>query len=243
MQNLRFTLEYDGSRYNGFSSSGNDCVLERVTSAVFRCTGEITEIFAAVNTEPGVHSKGQTINIPFKKFYDPQALLDSINEVLPQDIALRSVTCVDKRFHASLNLRSCTYQYRISLAKVADLFQRKYVLHIKEGLDIDKMNEIAGYLIGQHDFANFSLNKKSKKSVRNLISLNLTADDSFENLTLSLEADRFLRGMPLILVSTLIQAGLGHLDPLDLNGIFEGSVHAPRPAAAKGLILSDTSYL
>ena len=49
-----------------------------------------------------------------------------LNRYLPQDIAVVEVMEVPERFHSSYNAKSFIYQYKISVAEVNNVFERKY---------------------------------------------------------------------------------------------------------------------
>ena len=64
MRNIKVTLEYDGSRYDGWQKQGNTerTIQGRMEAVLERMTGHPTEVSGAGRTDAGVHAEGQTAN-------------------------------------------------------------------------------------------------------------------------------------------------------------------------------------
>ena len=58
--NIRITLEYDGSRYDGWQKQGNtDNTIQETGNVLFRMSGEEIEVHGSGRTDAGVHARGQ----------------------------------------------------------------------------------------------------------------------------------------------------------------------------------------
>lgn len=118
MTTIKLTIEYDGSRYPGFSTKKKSTSIEsKLTLAIRDVTGQSTQLFAAVKTEPGVHATHQIVSFQLEKesFSDNTELLKmKLSAALPADIAVTSLKIADERFVASLAVKSCTYTCRIA---------------------------------------------------------------------------------------------------------------------------------
>ncbi len=79
-------------------------------------------------------------------------LLDGLNRYLPEDIAVSSLTEVDGRFHSRYQAVCKTYRYRIHTGAVPDVFARRYVYDYRIPLDVERMREAAGLLLGSMIF-------------------------------------------------------------------------------------------
>ena len=132
MTTIKLTIEYDGSRYPGFSTKKKNASIEsKLTLAIRDVTGQSTQLFAAVKTEPGVHATHQIVSFQLEKesFSDNTELLKmKLNAALPADIAVTSLEIADERFVASLAVKSCTYTCRIATDPAAALFSRPSLL-------------------------------------------------------------------------------------------------------------------
>ena len=175
MTTIKLTIEYDGSRYPGFSTKKKSTSIEsKLTLAIRDVTGQSTQLFAAVKTEPGVHATHQIVSFQLEKesFSDNTELLKmKLNAALPADIAVTSLKIADERFVASLAVKSCTYTCRIATDPAAALFSRPYTCVVTESLDLESMQQAAQLLTGTHDFAAFSNGRTRKSTVRTVLFL------------------------------------------------------------------------
>ena len=162
MRNLKLTLSYDGTRYQGFTKpktkekDSTQTVSAKLTETLNRLTGEEIELFGGAKTETGVHALLQTVNFKTNCPLSADELRQALNHYLPQDICIFTVEEVPERFHAALNAGAKTYEYRIINRPVSDVFQRKYALHLAQPLDVAAMKEAARLLTGKRDFQFFS---------------------------------------------------------------------------------------
>ena len=178
MTTIKLTIEYDGSRYPGFSTKKKSASIEsKLTLAIRDVTGQSTQLFAAVKTEPGVHATHQIVSFQLEKesFSGNTELLKmKLNAALPADIAVTSLEIADERFVASLAVKSCTYTCRIATDPAAALFSRPYTCVVTESLDLESMQQAAQLLTGTHDFAAFSNGRTRKSTVRTVETVSYT---------------------------------------------------------------------
>ena len=77
MPNIKLTLQYDGTRYLGWTRPAADgyakTISYRISSVLQKMTGEDITLFAGAKTAPGVHALCQTVNFhtesPFSDTY------------------------------------------------------------------------------------------------------------------------------------------------------------------------------
>ncbi len=245
MKNIRLTLEYDGTRYQGWQHPGiktpSDTISGRIKSTLCRMTGEEIELFCAARTEPGVHASCQTAGFLTSSPLSPQEIGRMLNQYLPQDIAVLRAEEAPERFHASLNCLSQTYTYRVCTGTVPDVFRRKYMYHLPRTLDIPAMQKAASSLLGTHDFRCFSSGKTKKRSEREIRRAEIISPGEGE-LCIVLEASSFLRQMPRLIAGTLLETGLGLKKAECIPAILSGQEPAGAPAPAWGLCLTGTRY-
>lgn len=244
-RNIKLTISYDGTKYNGWQKQGNtdNTIQEKLEVLLGKMTGEEIEIHGSGRTDAGVHAKKQVANFHTNSVLSCEEMLEYINEYLPKDIAVHTVEEVEERFHSRLWAEKKTYEYRIINSKISDVFNRKYSLQIAETLDVEKMREAAKLLLGTHDFIGFSSNKRMKKStVRTLFQIDIT--ESNDIITISYCGDGFLYNMVRILTGTLIEIGLGKRKMESIPLIFEEGkrANAGYTAPARGLFLSNVVY-
>ena len=164
MKNYKMILQYDGTRYNGWQKQGNteDTIQGKLEKILFEVGGAKIEVFGSGRTDAGAHALGQVANFHMEWKRSTEELLKAIYEKMPEDIALLSLEEVPERFHSRLNAKSKIYEYCIWNTVVSPVFKRRYAFWDKTPLDKAAMQEAAQYLIGEHDFKNFSSTKKTK---------------------------------------------------------------------------------
>ena len=244
MRNIKLTLEYDGSRYQGWSRLGKgestNTIFNKLLEVIKKMTDEDVELYCGSRTETGVHAYAQTVN--FKTTTD-RSLLEIkqyLNRYLPMDIAVTELEEKPERFHASLNASSRIYTYRISMGDVPNVFERKYTYYCFKKPDIERMRQASLLLVGRHDFKNFSTVKRSKSTEKEIYNIDIYADE--EEMQITIEANDFLHNMARVLISTLLDIGLDKRKKEEIDSIFSGKAPASAPCDPKGLYLQEIVY-
>lgn len=248
MRNIELIIEYDGSRYEGWSKSASkdkDATIQgKIEEVLSKMEETPVELIGAIRTESGVHAYRQVANFHTESTKKTYEIKQYLNRYLPRDIAVLEALEVNDRFHAAFNAKSFTFEYRITIGEVPSVFDRKYNYYCFKKPDVVKMKEAAAYMTGKHDFAAFSENKRMKKStVRNIEKIDIYADGKEINITV--KGDDFWPYMVRIMVGTILAAGLSDIEPSDVKKIIESKDRNETSAAldAKGLFLSDVSYV
>ena len=112
MPNIKLTLQYDGTRYLGWTRPAADgyakTISYRISSVLQKMTGEDITLFAGAKTAPGVHALCQTVNFHTESPFSDTYFLSKLNEYLPKDIHILSSEIVSDRT-ASVPPLSKTY--------------------------------------------------------------------------------------------------------------------------------------
>lgn len=244
MKNYKITVQYDGTKYNGWQRQGNtkNTIQERFENVLSRMCGCNVEIFASGRTDAGVHADEQTANFKCDTLMDEVQIKDYLNRYLPEDVRVTSLEAVDERFHSRLNAKSKTYEYTIATEK-PDVFERKYVFFADQKPDADKMRNAAEKLVGKHDFKGFSSVGRTKKStVRTVNFIEIEEKDGL--IKIRINGDGFLYNMVRIISGTLYDIGCGALDEGVIGEIFANKVRekAGVTLPARGLRLVKVYY-
>lgn len=246
MRNIKMIIEYDGSRYDGWkvTSTGKAVTIQdKIENVLEKMLGKKTELIGAARTESGVHSYGQVANFKTDSDMKLYQMKHYLNRYLPQDVAVIEIEEVPERFHSSFNAKSFIYQYKISVAEVNNVFERKYNYYSFDKLDIELMKEAAKVLLGKHDFKAFSDNKRMKKStVRDIYSIDIYGDNN--EVIITIHGDDFWPNMVRIIVGTLIEIGRGDREVSTIKNILESKDRslAGDTAPAQGLFLQEVLY-
>ncbi len=246
MRNIKLTMEYDGSRYNGWQRLGktesDNTIENKILEVIRKMTGEEVELNCGCRTEVGVHAYAQIVNFKTKSDLKLYEIKNYFNRYLPMDIAVVEVEEMPERFHASLNAKTKTYLYRIAIGDVPSVFDRKYTYYCFHKPNVERMKEAAQQLIGKHDFKDFSSVKKNKSTVKEIHNIDIYQDS--KEIQITIKGNDFLHNMARMLVSTLLEIGLGEREKSDIDNILDpaSAVTGSVPANAQGLFLQEIEY-
>ena len=220
--NIRITLEYDGSRYDGWQKQGNtdNTIQGKLENVLFRMAGEEIEVHGSGRTDAGVHARGQVANFHINAEICPdgEAAREYLNRYLPDDIRVLSAKIVPERFHSRLSATSKTYGYYVETGDKKNVFERKYVYGCGKKLDVKAMRQAAEFLIGEHDFKSFCANRRMKKStVRRIDEIRIVEHGT--KLEFLYTGNGFLYNMVRILTGTLLEVGSGMRRPEKMKEI------------------------
>lgn len=245
MRNIRLTLQYEGTRYQGWQrqESSENTIQGKLEKLLGQMCGEEIELSGSGRTDAGVHALGQVANFHTECGLSTEEMRDYINAYLPQDIAVTDISEVSLRFHSRLNARGKCYRYQVWNSKVPDVFLRRYALEYPDRLDLGKMQAAAQYFLGEHDFKSFTSAKKGKKSsVRRIDSIDIRKEGDL--ITFVFLGNGFLYHMVRILTGTLLEVGSGRKKPEEIPGILAAlnREKAGELVPAKGLCLMEVYY-
>ncbi len=235
-------LSYNGKAYHGWQNQPEDIsVQEVIEKALSTLLKKDVSIMGAGRTDTGVHAIQMFAHFDTPNLINTDNLVYKLNSFLPKDVAIYKVFRVKDDAHARFNATSRTYLYRIALKKDVFAFDSSY--YIRQGLDIDKMNEASKILFTYKDFQCFS---KRNTDVKTYYCNVMKAQWTFENSELHFEikADRFLRNMVRAIVGTMVNVGLGKIRVEDVHSIIQSKnrEEAGFSVPAHGLYLTKIEY-
>ena len=244
MRNIKLTIEYDGSRYQGWTRLGKNespnTISNKITEVIEKMTGETIELFCGMRTEVGVHAYAQIANFKTETEKTVSDIKHYLNRYLPMDIAITDVEDVPERFHARLNAKSKIYVYRMTIDDVPSVFDRKYTYHCFRTPDMTAMKQAALLLIGTHDFKNFSSAKQNKATEKEIYDIDIYGD--CEEMQITIHANDFLHNMQRLIIGTLLEIGMGTRPKDDIEERFAGKLPPSAPCDPKGLYLQEIIY-
>lgn len=244
MKNYKFLIAYDGTRYYGWQRQpGQNTIQGKLESVLSLMCGQETEVIGAGRTDGGVHAEGMTANARLETGQTPEEIRDYMNRYLPDDIAVLEVREASARFHARYNATGKTYRYTCFDGEVKPVFDRKYYTRLEEKPDVERMRRAAEILKGEHDFRNFCVNPRMKKStVRRVDQIEIERDGGY--LRFTVHGTGFLQNMVRIMVGTLLEAGCGRMTEEQVREALENPQRqkAGPTAPAQGLCLVSVDY-
>ncbi|MGL5150339.1 MAG: tRNA pseudouridine(38-40) synthase TruA [Clostridium sp.] len=244
MRNIKLTIEYDGSNYNGWQKQKNaKTIQETIECAIKKLTNEDIELIGSSRTDTGVHAKGMVANFKTNGTIPSERFREAINTKLPDDISIIKSEEVNDEFHARYDSIGKTYSYSIINREEKVAIGRNYNLVIKDKLNVDLMILACDKFIGKHDFSAFKSSGSSvKTSTRTIKELYIKQEE--DSIKIIITADGFLYNMVRIIVGTLIEVGKGKIAPTNIINIIylkDRSLAGPC-VKPNGLILETVYY-
>ena len=253
MRTLKLTLAYDGTRLVGWQrQQEGESVQGLLEHALAGFEGAPVTVVGAGRTDAGVHALGQVASARVSCPHSPPDLLRGLNAVLPFDIRVLEVVEAPDRFHARFDARQKRYRYLIRHGGFVSPFERDWVWHVREGLDLDAMQAAATQLIGTHDFSAFqSAGSNVRDPVRTvsqstLVPVLATTFSVTQQASLAYEVTGtgFLRHMVRAIVGTLVEVGRGSREATSMAHLLATGrrADAGATAPARGLFLVAVDY-
>ncbi|SEG33082.1 tRNA pseudouridine38-40 synthase [Thermomonospora echinospora] len=247
---LRLDIGYDGSEFAGWARQPAQRtvqgVIEEALGRVLRLDPP-PALTVAGRTDAGVHARGQVahVEVPADAYEAAGGrLLRRLAGVLPPDVRVWRVAPAPDGFDARFSALSRRYVYRVCDDPVGvDPLRRRDVLWHPWPLDLDRMNEAAALLTGEHDFAAFCRRREGATTIRRLLRYEWAREEP-RLAAAAVEADAFCHSMVRALVGALLVVGDGRRDvgwPAEVLGarVRDSAVNV---APAHGLSLEEIRY-
>lgn len=244
MRNIKLTIEYDGKCYNGWQKQPNKLNIQgEIERAIYNITKEEVNLIGSGRTDAGVHALGQVANFKTNSEIPIEKLPLAINSQLKNSIVIKEAEEVNERFHSRYNAKHKTYRYIINNSKCGTAIYRNLEYSYPFKLDAEKMKQASKYFEGEHDFKAFkSSGTSSKNSVRTIYKAIVKQEG--EKIIIELTGNGFLYNMVRIISGTLLDVGLGKIQPEEIPEMIESKdrQRAGKTLPAHGLYLVEVKY-
>lgn len=244
MRNIKLTIEYDGKCYNGWQKQPNKLNIQgEIERAIYNITKEEVDLIGSGRTDAGVHALGQVANFKTNSQISIEKLPLAINSQLKNSIVIKEAEEVNERFHSRYNAKRKTYRYIINNSKCGTAIYRNLEYSYPFKLDAEKMKQASKYFEGEHDFKAFkSSGTSSKNSVRTIYKAIVKQEG--EKIIIELAGNGFLYNMVRIISGTLLDVGLGKIQPEEIPEMIESKdrQRAGKTLPAHGLYLVEVKY-
>jgi tRNA pseudouridine38-40 synthase len=244
MKRVKLVVAYDGTNYHGWQVQDNGITIEEVLN---RTIGELVQedikVIGASRTDAGVHACGNVAVFDTESRIPGDKFSFALNQRLPDDIRIQESCEVDADFHPRYADTVKTYEYNILNRRFELPSKRLYAAFCYYPMDIERMNQAAAYLVGEHDFKSFcSAGAQVQTTVRTIYAVNVTKEDDMVHIRIT--GNGFLYNMVRIIAGTLMQVGTGLMEPEQVKEILEARDRskAGPTAVAKGLTLVEIRY-
>lgn len=244
MKRVKLVVAYDGTNYHGWQVQDNGITIEEVLNrTISELVQEDIKVIGASRTDAGVHACGNVAVFDTESRIPGDKFSFALNQRLPEDIRIQESCEVDADFHPRYADTVKTYEYNILNRRFELPSKRLYAAFCYYPMDIERMNQAAAYLVGEHDFKSFcSAGAQVQTMVRTIYAVNVTKEDDMVHIRIT--GNGFLYNMVRIIAGTLMQVGTGLMEPEQVKGILEARDRskAGPTAVAKGLTLVEIRY-
>ena len=241
---VKMIVAYDGTNYSGWQVQPNGITIEqKLNEALTALLKEEIKVTGASRTDAGVHSLGNVCIFDTTTRMPAEKISYAVNQRLPEDIVVQDSCEVDESFHPRFSKSRKTYEYRILNRRFRMPTRRLDTYFYHHALDVEKMQDAAQYLVGEHDFKSFCANRRMKKStVRRIDEIKIVEHGT--KIELLYTGNGFLYNMVRILTGTLLEIGSGMRKPEEMKVILEAKNRdmAGRTAPPEGLFLLHVAY-
>jgi tRNA pseudouridine38-40 synthase len=202
----RLTLEYDGTEFSGWARQpGLRTVqgeVERALQIVLR--REAVPLTVAGRTDAGVHARAQVAS-----YAGEPARADSLNALLPYDVAVLRCEAAPAGFDARRDATSRAYAYRILTRRARSPQERRRALHWPHAVDARALEACAALLAGRHDFTAFTPTETDHVHFERRVLAAGWYPVGPDLVEFRIEADAFMRNMIRVLVGTMLEIAGG----------------------------------
>ena len=234
-------VAYDGTGFDGWQSQKNgntiQDLIENQLKVIFKRS---IRIHGSGRTDSGVHAKGQVFHFDGEWKLAGNDLLNAMRSGLPESILVSSAQKVSRNFHARYSAKGKKYIYKLYEGYAPPSGNRYCWSLGSRKLNITSMHLASKYLLGEHDFAAFSAEKKN--TIKTHRRLDIVKDGPHVHITT--EANGYLYKMVRSLVGALVDVGWGKLSTNCLVKILESRQRTHRifTAPGRGLCMDRVFY-
>ena len=242
---LVMNLTYDGADYFGWQRQTNQepTIQGVLEEKIGQIMNKKVSVVASGRTDRGAHALSQWAHVDIPKDPVGANLLHKLNRLTPDSLRINRLYVTTRAFHAQQSVEKKEYFYKIQNATVPHPFKQKYHYHVRHRLDVNLLNKLATYLVGQQDFKSFqSTGTDVETTVRTIFAAYwLLSEDNF---TFHIVGDGFLKQMVRNIVGTMIWCTPRPAPEQEFTNIIASldRRQAKMPAPAHALFLKSVHY-
>ena len=242
---LRLTLEYEGTDLAGWQRQDNAPTVQgHLEVALADILQHPVRVTGASRTDAGVHALGQIACVRTFRAITLHGLRRGLNGRLPRSIAVTDVADSADDFHPRFSATGKHYRYLVLARPDRAPRWEPWAWHRGQPLDRAAMTAAAAAFVGEHDFRGFrSIKCVARTTTRRVDAVELS-NPAPELLAVDVRGNAFLHNMVRIVAGTLVDVGLGRIDPTAMPAIIASGdrTRAGPTAPPHGLTLVAVFY-
>ncbi len=210
---LALGISYNGHSYQGWQSQlSGKTVQDQLELALEKFSAHKVSTLCAGRTDAGVHGLMQVAHFDTRLDRTTFSWVRGTNAFLPRDIAVQWAQQVPDEFHCRASALSRRYSYVLLQSPVRPSIDSGRVGWIFSALELDRMQQAANHLLGEHDFTSFRASAcQALSPVKTLLRLDITRRGAYWRF--DFEANAFLHHMIRNIMGCLVMIGLGKQSP------------------------------
>lgn len=251
-------LSYNGAGLSGWQLQKNaPSVQEILQKALTLLLGEEIGVTGAGRTDARVNAVNYVAHFDTSsdRPFDAAHIVYKLNAILPKSIVVHEIFEAKEDFHARFSALEREYHYFVHFRK--DPFMENFSWLCHYPLDLERMNEAASMLLGEHDFSCFektggnnatsicTVYEASWKTYRPT-HVGILGYESSEGdyIVFTIRANRFLRNMVRAVVGTLVRIGRGKAEPESIRALLASGSRSDAGESVPGhaLFFNDVKY-
>lgn len=244
MKTYKIVVAYQGTQYAGWQMQQHvSAVANILQNAFFKIFKKNITLLGASRTDAGVHAYGQTATFSVDLTVPTAKMMFAWNNILPDDILIRSLEEITFPFHPRFDVAQKTYWYHFFLEAPLPPFNH-WGYHIKKPFDFEKLDQALQLFVGKHDFRAFASDVTGKSSIRIIDNITRDFNEQLQAHRIIVQGKSFLHCMIRRIVGASFEVALNRTDYATMKHIFDtkNPNHALPNAPAHGLMLYEIKY-
>ncbi len=212
-------ISYDGTLFYGFQIQNDFRTVEQeIEEKLSKILNKETKIIGCSRTDKGVHANDFYFHFDTEKEIDNSKLKKSLNDMLTDEIYIKSIEKVNNEFHARYNVKNKEYLYIINTG-IYEPTKRNIELEYNKKINTELLKEASIYLLGTHDFKSFTSDNEKDNYIRTINYINFETDEYL--LKIYINADGFLKYMVRNIIGLFLEINEGKKKIEDIKYILE----------------------
>jgi tRNA pseudouridine38-40 synthase len=237
MQYYVLDISYKATNYKGWQTQKNNELT--IQGMIDECLKKQLKLFkeyksiGASRTDAGVHAKHQIVKIQISKKIPVKGLKKLLNDHLPNDIRVNTVTICSQDFHPVFMAKNKTYKYYFAAKKDVEnieelqVFTNELIGITHLNLDYEKMKKAARCFEGKHTFKHYFCRGTPIKSLIREITIceinkiqkspNFIFEEKLDIYELTIAGNGFLKQMVRLIMGTIWNYSDGKIQIKDIK--------------------------